>query len=972
MRLFNALNPTALGLIPILALITVSQAPGGEASRIKQQLDRLPARNEKPVAPADESTVRVNPPAFVWLPLKKRPCAYVLAVSRSEDFPADTTTVLDDVPISVHIPTAPMKPRRWYWRVGVRAADGPVVWSKVRSFTIAKDAETWPLPEINALVAKIPAKHPRLFFPGEKLAQARARCSGEMKGEYAKLLRAAERSIDEPLVPEPDFLRKKGAERAPEYVAIFRATRPPMDKMETVALAYLLSGQKRFGREAKRRILHFFSWDPNGSTSLFHNDEPAMWVMQRGTRAYDWTYDLFTPAERERIESVMKVRCEQFVRRLTRMPFESRPYSSHPARDLGFLGEAAMCFVHEWPEARQWLHYVIKIYWSVFPAWAGEDGGWHEGPGYWGAYMSFALHFAAALQEATGARITQKPFFRNTPYYKLFTNPPYARMSPFGDGQSRPPSRGTGHLMYHFSTLLGDPHVRWYPEVQKPGPGAGAMGFALADPDLKARPPVDLPQSRLFPGAGLVAMHTNIADPKNNVYFVMRSSPFGSVSHGHADQNAFVVEGYGEALAVATGYYPWYGSAHHSNWTRETKAKNSVTIDGGIGQTKRRYEANGRIARFLAGEQYDYALGDATPAYSGRLTSFHRHVVHVRPGTFVLLDELAAPKPVTFEWWLHALEEMAIDGKKREVLISRGGARLRAAFVVPEALAFTQTDKFDPPPENDRPNQWHLTASTRAKTQSATFMVVLSPYRGAPKQGGPDAAPALRRIAEGEVMGVASNDGDVEHIILVGTDGISTQGVETDARLVACRRTPGGAIGWLVVDATKLRVAGQTLFTSEAPTTATWSSDPDGGSLATDGPATTIRLKTAERPVLARRGSRTIEIGFDDGTTGFSLPEGRVTTRLFFRPPVYEPVLTVNWDGKKQELRGKRFGRTRAIWRQCYEGADGEFRLVLPPGLKLILDVEAVRADKVSIRHGQTLWWYGRVSKNPAELILQR
>ena len=37
---------------------------------------------------------------------------------------------------------------------------------------------------------------------------------------------------------------------------------------------------------------------PTGPTSFFAYDEPPMWMMMRGTRAYDWTYDLFTPDER--------------------------------------------------------------------------------------------------------------------------------------------------------------------------------------------------------------------------------------------------------------------------------------------------------------------------------------------------------------------------------------------------------------------------------------------------------------------------------------------------------------------------------------------------------------------------------------------------------------------------------------------------------------------------------------------------
>ncbi|NQT53820.1 DUF4962 domain-containing protein, partial [bacterium] len=592
-------------LLPAALAFAVAAPPAKMRAAVQAELDRRPVAGEKPFAPAHNSTVSVNPPAFVWLPLKQRP-RYALAISQQPGFPeAHTTTI--DAPISVHIPTEPLATGRWHWRVGVRLTSGSVAWGKTRSFRVTDAASPLPFPKMDEVVAAIPRTHPRLFFPGDGLAKARAHAKAGMSREFASLLHRARRAIGKPLVPEPPYRPRGGDEAGRAAVKIMRTTRPPMDDMEQCALAYLLSGDRQYGLEAKRRLLHFFSWDPTKSTSLFSYDEPGMWVMQRGTRAYDWTYDLFSDAERARIEPVMKVRYLQFLRRLTRMPFESRPYSSHPARDVGFLGEGAMCFIHEWPEARQWLEYCLKIYWSVFPAWAQDDGGWQEGPPYWGAYMSFALHFVAALQKATGSALVQKPFFRHTPYFKLYTNPPYARMSPFGDGQHGPPGGGSGQLMYHFSTLLQDPYLRWYADVARSGPGHGPLGFALYDPELKAKPPAGLPQARLFEGAGLVAMHADLADPAGNAYLVLRSSPFGSISHGHADQNAFVIEAFGEALAIASGYYPWYSSPHHDGWTRQTKAKNAITIDGGKGQVARRWDADGRIVRFLHGEHYDYA-----------------------------------------------------------------------------------------------------------------------------------------------------------------------------------------------------------------------------------------------------------------------------------------------------------------------------------------------------------------------------
>ena len=68
-------------------------------------------------------------------------------------------------------------------------------------------------------------------------------------------------------------------------------------------------------------------------------------------------------------------------------------------------------------------------------------------------------------------------------------------------------------------------------------------------------------------------------------------------SHSHADQNAFVIEAFGRGLAIATGYYPWYGSPHHHQWTRSTQAVNSVLIDG-KGQIPRKTPTNVSIGSF--------------------------------------------------------------------------------------------------------------------------------------------------------------------------------------------------------------------------------------------------------------------------------------------------------------------------------------------------------------------------------------
>jgi hypothetical protein len=546
--------------------------------------------------------------------------------------------------------------------------------------------------------------------------------------------------------------------------------------MERCALAWLLTGNRRLGEEAKRRLLYFFSWDPNGPTSLFAYDEPPMWMMMRGTRAYDWTYDLFTQEERTKIEANMRVRAAQFLKHLQRLPFESSPYDSHAGRLPGFLGECALSFLHEWPEARDWLDYATLLYYTSYPAWGGDDGGWQEGPGYWGAYMQFALHYVVALREATGVDLVQKPFFRNTPYYGLYTATPYHQHSPFGDGQTGSP-RGLGNLMYVFSTLTRDPCFRWYAEESRATVGADPLSLATYDPQLKARSPRELPPARSFPAVGLVSFHTALGDKQNDISFLLRSSPYGGVSHGHADQNAYVIEAFGRGLAIATGYYPWYGSPHHDQWTRATKAVNSILVDG-QGQVQRRWGAGGRITAFVSATGYDYAEAEAAPAYPGRLDRFSRQVVHVRPGVFVMFDELEAPQPVRFQWLLHAYNRIQTADGSPVLRITNSPAAMDVHLLLPEKVRFTQTDRYEPEPESIAGNwskTWHLTANTPDPSRQARFLAVLLPHR----QGQESGVPRVQLLRGAGAVGVKLTASD-------GAQDLVAFRTDRNAKTVAC------------------------------------------------------------------------------------------------------------------------------------------------------------------------------------------
>jgi hypothetical protein len=783
----------------------------------------VPGRN-LPYSPADGATVKLNPPPFLWLPsgdvnrqdaerweqlphepeswLAQGEVTYRLQVSRDPEFSEDDLAVdLTDLVYCAEMLTEPLDPGDYSWRYGVDVGDWPVVWSETRSFVIPEDASLWPYPDAEQF--DVPDTHPRLMVRAERVPKLRERAAdGDLASVAGSLVRTAHSHAGEDLVPEPDFLPKDPEKRGPAYTLTFRETRPPMNVMERCALAYLLTGDEVAGEEAKRRIIHFFSWDPQGSTGYFHNDEPAMWVMMRGVRAYDWTHDLFTEEERELVEQSMRTRAADMYRMLRRRPFDNNPYSSHPGRTIGFLGEAAITFYHEWEESPEYLNYITRIYWGVYPAWGEDDGGWNEGPGYWNAYMSFGMHFVLALREGTGIDLSQRPFFNNTPYYALYMTPPQSQMAPFGDGTEWKPRRH-GSLIYWFSTLNRDPVIRWFADASGSGPGGSVLGVLLKDDSIAPKPPLDLPPAKLFEGVGLVALRTDLVDRTNDVGFMMKSSPYGAVSHGHQDQNCFVLEAYGEALAVSTGYYNRYGSPHHAGWTRTTRAKNGITFDGGESQD-RGWHATGEITDFIHGDDFDLAIGDATEAYDGRLTRAIREVVHVRPGIFVIRDDLASDEPRTFEYQLHAIEEMTLRPDQNEVFITRPTASLTTRFFEPAELQITQTNQFDPPPmwppDREYANLWHTTVAYAEQRSEAEFLSVLLPARAGDEHALPETRGLVSDTARGVELTFADGARTVVGFALPGVDGpIALEQFASDAHVFAVTINPDGSAGDLML-----------------------------------------------------------------------------------------------------------------------------------------------------------------------------
>jgi len=731
----------------LLACVLAASASAAELS-----IDnRSPKPNEVGYRPGDGDTARLNPPSFIWLH-EKDAATYTIQWSIQADF-GDAETA-DGFVWNTYTHHAPLAPGEYHWRYRFTAQDGRQSgWSAVRKVMVPDDAQPFPMPSRIQQQQRVPSGHPRLFLRPEDLPRLRELAGGKLADDFEKLRSEAERILRAGPTSEPTHrgsARDKNDQEAIKYWWPNREqTERACREAETLAFVYLISQDRKYGEAARRWVLHLASWDPDGPTNFRLNCEAGKPMLFRPARAYDWAHDMFTPAEREQIRASTLRRVSdawesgEIARGTGHL---NSPYGSHANRIWHKVGEAGIAFLGEIPEAETWLDYAVNKFHGCYPVWADDDGGWHEGVSYWSGYMGKAVWWLQVAQAALGINGLQKPFFAQVGDYPLYIAPPGSPNSGFGDLAFRPPSSGVGAFMeYHLRVKGSQPdgqhagYWRWWTQRWGMKGPDGILGFLYAanlPPLPAARPPEDLPPSKVFRGIGVASLHTTLLDSRDDVHFLFKSSPFGTQSHGHNPHNTFQLNAYGEALLTTCVYRDLHGSKFHYQWAHSTVAHNGVLVDG-QGQTKHTPAPHGRIVDHRFTPKWDYVVGDATEAYGGRLVRYRRHVVFVKGSAdeagsvpfLVLYDELEAKAPATFQFMLHALRAFDVDETQQRLSVQQPRAGLDVQYLAPQPLSFRQWDGFTPPPTREFPNQWHVEAGTREPSRQIGMLTVLVPYR---------------------------------------------------------------------------------------------------------------------------------------------------------------------------------------------------------------------------------------------------
>lgn len=752
------------------------------------------------------------------------------------------------------------------------------------------------LPTVTPPPADEVSRHPSILFRAdevEELRKARKRVPFRQFSEL--ILSQAAGMLVTPLPEEPEPY-PDGWE-VNHWREMRTVASQASGHMETLAFAYLITGNERYAQEAKRWIMHVCSWDVNGTTSTAYHDDLGRWLLCSMSGAVDWIYDTLTAEDLAVIRPVLLARGRELYRLQVR-PLSKNPYDSHAVSALCYLTRVALV-LQDLPEAQEWLDFTAQFYSKVYPPWGGSDGGWSEGVGYWKWSMTEALEAAELLKVARVVDLYSKDWYKNTAYYKMYFQPLGSKFANgFGDGATFDTLLSADYTAtMMLATATGDPYVKWYAQQLQQRGGvwfdeywrAYYWFFRYGDQiaELPATSLAELPRSKAFYDIGQVAMHSNLEQAKEDVSLYFKSSPLGSVSHSHGEQNSFTLTAWNEPLAISSGWYDWYGSDHHFNFNRQTRSKNTILVDG-QGQHFRHIAAAGEITDFHTGAGYDFTTGEAAQAYAGKLERFRREILYCVPDYFLVIDDLEAPRPVHFNWLLHTISSPQIDEGRRVLELEQNGVHFQAHFLTPSALQFELSDRYytsgdalsvfkeqEALPETEQPAQYHMAATTIAPDTQGYFVTVLYPYQGP--------APALdfSGACHDSVYEVrAVGDGRLD-TTLISRNGqattLSSAGIEAEGAMVSVSWRESRAVQLLLKAGRSLLLADGLAIAASEPCTVSIQFFDEGAQaiaeLATD---TSLRIRLPDSPRQVSVNGDASSMRADvDGYVTLELPAGK-------------------------------------------------------------------------------------------------
>ncbi|MCA8911449.1 MAG: heparinase II/III family protein [Planctomycetes bacterium] len=411
--------------------------------------------------------------------------------------------------------------------------------------------------------------------------------------------------------------------------------------IELLSLAYVVTGDKRYGQRAKDEV-----WAILGQDKWF---EPKSWnkgaelptaeCCMASARFYDWCNDLLSKEDKQYFrERAYELGLKPYLASIEKHHdwWVDNYVTNWCGVVHGGCGLLGLALYDELPEAKKAADYAWDYLQKFLDGVILQDGAGHEGVMYWRYGVSYGFMFVTAWEHVMAEDLPFDTSERLAGYWDVYMDGPDQTYANFNDMNedtfkglwSENPKQWEGgpssglNALFESRTEDGDPLLLWAAD----NGGGGAFNNGIS-PDWflwrrdtgPAGDKPDMQRNVLFRGAG----HAILSSDK--LWLAYNGGWISDKSHNNNDLGTFVLVHDGERFIHDPGYDK-----------NETDKHTTITIDG-------ESQPKASQAKFLAfeeGKKFAWFMNDLSDCYGGKTKRATRSVIMVNGEYLVIVDDV--------------------------------------------------------------------------------------------------------------------------------------------------------------------------------------------------------------------------------------------------------------------------------------------------------------------------------------------